>query len=145
MNARPLFWNNLSSLVLLLGFFLSEMSAVSVESDIQVVISSSVDVDTLIAIAIGCISIATGYPMCKDAASVLMLATPDHLKDILSKSLKEASTIDGVLEVFDEHFWTNGPSQVVGSLSVRVNESADEDQVLSKVNHTLSHLVDDLT
>ena len=63
----------------------------------------------------------------------------------LDKCLREASTLEGVLEFRNEHFWTLGYNDLVGSIHVRVRRDANEQVVLSHLTNRLSNLVSDLT
>ncbi|VEL06839.1 unnamed protein product [Protopolystoma xenopodis] len=76
---------------------------------------------------------------------ILLQTTPTHLIGQLDKALREASTLDGVLELKSEHFWTVGFSHMAGSLTVRVRRDADEQLVLAHVTNQLSGLVQRLT
>ncbi len=52
--------------------------------------------------------------------------------------------MDGVLECTDEHYWTQSPGVIVGSLHVRVRNGADEQTILGTVyrifNKHITHL-----
>ncbi|XP_070182227.1 zinc transporter 6-like, partial [Littorina saxatilis] len=71
--------------------------------------------------------------------------TPSHILSQLDKLLREASTLDGVLEFRHEHFWTLSFGTLAGSVQVRVRRDADEQLVLAHVFHRLSNLVRVLT
>uniref|UniRef100_A0A8I3WDI3 Zinc transporter 6 n=1 Tax=Callithrix jacchus TaxID=9483 RepID=A0A8I3WDI3_CALJA len=70
-------------------------------------------VDTASAIAIALMTFGTMYPMSVYSGKVLLQTTPPHVIGQLDKLIREVSTLDGVLEVRNEHFWTLG----FGSLS----------------------------
>lgn len=53
--------------------------------------------------------------------------------------------MEGVLEFRNEHFWTLGYNDLVGSIHVRVRRDANEQVVLSHLTNRLSNLVSDLT
>lgn len=53
--------------------------------------------------------------------------------------------MDGVLEFRNEHFWTLGYNDLVGTIHVRVRRDANEQVVLSHLTNRLSNLVSDLT
>jgi solute carrier family 30 (zinc transporter), member 6 len=76
---------------------------------------------------------------------ILMQTTPSHLITQLDKILREASTLDGVLEFRDEHFWTLSFGVLVGSLHVRIRRDADEQLVLAHVWNKLAGVVQILT
>ncbi|VDP44363.1 unnamed protein product [Schistosoma margrebowiei] len=63
----------------------------------------------------------------------------------LDKALREASTVDGVLELQNEHIWSIGYKDLAGSLYVRVRRDANEQLVLAHVTNRLSSLVKYLT
>jgi hypothetical protein len=63
----------------------------------------------------------------------------------LVKSLREASTLDGVLEFRNEHFWTMSFGVLAGSLHVRIRRDADEQLVLAHVWNKLAGIVQILT
>ena len=44
---------------------------------------------------------------------------PEHILPLLDKSLREVSTLDGVLELKNEHFWTIAFGSYVCDLSSR--------------------------
>ena len=37
---------------------------------------------------------------------IILQTAPEHILPLLDKSLREVSTLDGVLELKNEHFWT---------------------------------------
>jgi len=57
----------------------------------------------------------------------------------------QASTLDGVLELKNEHFWTIAFGSYAGSLHVRVRRDADEQEVLTQVTSRLASQMNDLT
>lgn len=63
----------------------------------------------------------------------------------LDKALREASTLEGVLELRNEHFWTIGFGVLVGSLYVRVRRDASDQLVLAHVTKRLHPFVKHLT
>lgn len=63
----------------------------------------------------------------------------------LDKLLREVSTLDGVLEVRSEHFWTLGFGTLAGSVHVRIRRDANEQMVLAHVTNRLYTLVSTLT
>jgi hypothetical protein len=57
----------------------------------------------------------------------------------------QVSAVDGVLECTDEHYWTQSPGVVVGSLHVRVRSNADEQAILSTVHRIFGKFITHLT
>jgi len=62
--------------------------------------------DTAAAIFISIMTFGTMLPMAVYTAKILLQTTPSHMIAQLDKTLREASTLDGVLEFRNEHFWT---------------------------------------
>ncbi|XP_023072168.1 zinc transporter 6 isoform X2 [Piliocolobus tephrosceles] len=86
-------------------------------------------VDTASAIAIALMTFGTMYPMSVYSGKVLL----------------QVSTLDGVLEVRNEHFWTLGFGSLAGSVHVRIRRDANEQMVLAHVTNRLYTLVSTLT
>ncbi|XP_008070006.1 zinc transporter 6 isoform X2 [Carlito syrichta] len=102
-------------------------------------------VDTASAIAIALMTFGTMYPMSVYSGKVLLQTTPPHVIGQLDKLIREVSTLDGVLEVRNEHFWTLGFGSLAGSVHVRIRRDADEQMVLAHVTNRLYTLVSTLT
>ncbi|KAJ8285138.1 hypothetical protein COCON_G00039880 [Conger conger] len=102
-------------------------------------------VDTASAVAIALMTFSTMYPMSVYSGKVLLQTTPSHVIGQLDKLLREVSTLDGVLEVRNEHFWTIGFGSLGGSVHVRIRRDASEQMVLAHVTSRLSSLVTALT
>ncbi|XP_057198843.1 zinc transporter 6 [Triplophysa rosa] len=101
--------------------------------------------DTATAIAIALMTFGTMYPMSVYSGKVLLQTTPSHVIGQLDKLLREVSTLDGVLEVRNEHFWTIGFGSLAGSVHVRIRRDADEQMVLAHVTNRLNAQVSVLT
>uniref|UniRef100_A0A8L0DRR7 Cation efflux protein transmembrane domain-containing protein n=1 Tax=Oncorhynchus mykiss TaxID=8022 RepID=A0A8L0DRR7_ONCMY len=102
-------------------------------------------VDTASAVAIGLMIFGTMYPMSVYSGKVLLQTTPSHVIGQLDKLLREVSTLEGVLEVRNEHFWTVGFGSLAGSVHVRIRRDANEQMVLAHVTNRLFTLVSTLT
>ncbi|XP_032072183.1 zinc transporter 6 [Thamnophis elegans] len=102
-------------------------------------------VDTASAVAIALMTFGTMYPMSVYSGKVLLQTTPPHVIGQLDKLIREVSTLDGVLEVRNEHFWTLGFGSLAGSVHVRIRRDANEQLVLAHVTNRLSALVSILT
>ncbi|XP_060943259.1 zinc transporter 6 [Limanda limanda] len=101
--------------------------------------------DTASAIAIALMTFGTMYPMSVYSGKVLLQTTPSHIIGQLDKLLREVSTLDGVLEVRNEHFWTVGFGSLAGSAHVRIRRDANEQLVLAHVTNRLLPVVSTLT
>ncbi|KAF7253360.1 Zinc transporter 6 [Varanus komodoensis] len=102
-------------------------------------------VDTASAVAIALMTFGTMYPMSVYSGKVLLQTTPPHVIGQLDKLVREVSTLDGVLEVRNEHFWTLGFGSLAGSVHVRIRRDANEQMVLAHVTNRLYTLVSTLT
>ncbi|XP_077968202.1 zinc transporter 6-like [Styela clava] len=113
-------------------------------------------VDTLVGICIAVIIIGTMWPITVCSGRVLLHTTPPHVLGQLDKLLSEAQTLDGVLEIKSQKFYTLSLGlsgrrggkpclTLAGSLQVRVRRDADEQMVLAHVTNRLSSLVPLLT
>ncbi|XP_053567896.1 zinc transporter 6 [Bombina bombina] len=102
-------------------------------------------VDTASAVAIAVMTFGTMYPMSVYSGKVLLQTTPPHVIGQLDKLVREVSTLDGVLEVRNEHFWTLGFGTMAGSVHVRIRRDANEQMVLAHVTNRLQTLVSSLT
>ncbi|XP_069184008.1 zinc transporter 6 [Procambarus clarkii] len=117
--------------------------------------------DSVAALIIAILTITTMFPLCVCSASILLQTTPVSIFAQLDKCLREALTLDGVLEFRHETFWTLGvesprcrvsqlckdPSGFIltGSLHVRIRRDANEQMVLAHVRERISPLVPLLT
>ncbi|VDN97344.1 unnamed protein product [Rodentolepis nana] len=101
--------------------------------------------DTVAAVIISLLLFNTMVPMAVYSGKILLQTTPSYLVTALDKALREASTLEGVLELRNEHFWTIGFGALVGSLYVRVRRDASEQLVLAHVTRRLHPFVKHLT
>lgn len=101
--------------------------------------------DPWAAIAIAFMTFGTMFPMSAYTGKILLQTTPSHVLGQLDKVLREASTLDGVLEFRHEHFWTLSFGTLAGCVQVRVRRDADEQLVLAHVYNRLSNLVSRLS
>merc|ERR1712227_128460 len=72
-------------------------------------------------------------PLAYYAGCILLQATPDDLCLKLDTIRSELTTMEGVLEVKNEHFWSCGFNQTAGSLQVRVSRNSNEQKVLAMI------------
>lgn len=101
--------------------------------------------DTICGSLLSFLLVVTLFPLCSFTAKILLQTTPTHMTNHLDKCLREASTMDGVLEFRNEHFWSLGYNNIVGSLHVRIRRDANEQVVLSHLTNRLTNLLSDLT
>ncbi|XP_067938545.1 zinc transporter 6-A-like [Watersipora subatra] len=101
--------------------------------------------DVAAAVCIAVFTIGTMWPMATYTGRILLQTTPTHMIGSLDKCLREACTLDGVLEFRNEHFWTLGFGKMAGSVHVRVRRDANDQLVLAHVYNRLSSIVSQLT
>lgn len=101
--------------------------------------------DSMAAICVSVMIFGTMTPMSVYTGKILLQTAPSHVIGQLDKILREAATLDGVLEFRNEHFWTLSFGRLAGSLHVRVRRDADEQMVLAHLFDRLSNIVSVLT
>lgn len=96
--------------------------------------------DPLSAFLVGAITIRTVMPMFLQTARILAHAAPSHflITGTLERLLREIKSLEGVLEVRREHFWTIAPGKDVASMILRLRYDADEDRIFMMVQNILS-------
>lgn len=98
------------------------------------------------AMAMSVIVFCTMLPIAILSATILLQTTPTHVAGQLDAALREASTLDGVLEFRNEHFWTVAfRRRLVGALHIRVRRDANEAAIVRCVRDKLSPFIADLT
>lgn len=105
------------------------------------------NLDNWATLAICALLVRQSVPICSDTGRVLLQTTPGSIRGALDKSLRQASTLDGVLECRSDkcHFWTESPGVFVGNVHVRVRTDADEQVVLARVANLFAPLISHLT
>jgi len=101
--------------------------------------------DPLVAILIAFLIIYNAIPICNRTGKVLLQTTPILIKDQLERALRECSTLEGVIECKNEHFWTQSPGIFVGSICVRVRSDADLQMILQRIHTIFGSLVTHFT
>lgn len=99
----------------------------------------------MFAICLAFMTIGTMKPLALHTGRILLQTSPSYVLPQLDKSMREAGTLDGVLEIADDHFWQLSLSKMAGSVVVRVRRDADEQLVLAHVTDRLYPIVGDLT
>jgi Co/Zn/Cd efflux system component len=77
------------------------------------------------------------WPVFGGAATVLLQASPRHLREGLADSLRAISALDGILEVKEARFWSLGATDCVAALHVRLRHEVDEEAVRARVRALL--------
>jgi len=101
--------------------------------------------DTLVSIGIAIVIVYTAFPICLRTGRVLLQTTPESIWNLISKGIRDTGMIEGVLDVSDEHFWTQSPGVFVGSLKIRVRSDSHEQTVLRLVTSLFSNFITHLT
>ena len=84
-------------------------------------------------------------PLFKATGLILVQVRPSYIKAALDRCRREVSAVDGVLECNEEHYWTQSPGVIVGSLHVRVRNNADEQTILATVHRIFGRHITHLT
>ncbi|XP_073248300.1 zinc transporter 6-like isoform X1 [Porites lutea] len=120
--------------------------AVSVlTTDALISYNKSFIADSFCAIVTAFMMWATMFPLSIYSGQILLQTCPTDIMSQIDKCLREASTLDGVLEFRNEHFWTVSFGRMAGSLHVRIRRDASEQMVLAHVTNKLSSHVTYLT
>jgi cation diffusion facilitator family transporter len=103
--------------------------------------------DALQCVAVSALTLYIVAPLFSATAAILLQRVPAGLAGALARARREASVIDGVLEVCEEHYWHQAPGCVVGSLALRLRPGAPAADVRARVQRIFcgSGLVQDLT
>jgi len=114
---------------------LSVLSLISVAiSDIMVVFGWTFQASDLFgAFLINVIILITMKPLAAYCGAILLQATPPHLAKQLDNLRSELTTMDGVLEVKNAHFWSTGFTSTAGTIHVRVSRNTNQQQVLAHI------------
>jgi hypothetical protein len=100
--------------------------------------------DVVIALGEALITLFFVIPSIIEASSTLLQTAPETVLVQLGRCVSEASKLEDVLECHGEHFWTVCPpsasakAHVIGSIKVRVVESANEQMVLRNVQRVFA-------
>jgi zinc transporter 5/7 len=96
--------------------------------------------DPLSAIFVATFTIRTVTPMFIQTARILAHAAPTHLliTGTIERILREIKSLEGVLEIRKEHFWTISPGKDVVSLILRLRHDADGDRIFNQTQNILS-------
>jgi len=90
--------------------------------------------DAICSIIISVMIIASVLPLVYSTLDVLNHCTPSHRESTIRSALKYMmDEIPGVLAYRQPHFWNFSDSEVVATLHVQVEESADEQRILQAV------------
>lgn len=95
-----------------------------------------------------CLSFAvfgTMWPLSAYSGRIMLQTSPPHILNQLDRCVREAGTLDGVLELRQCHFWQLDFAKMAGTVEVRVRRDADEQLVLAHVTEKLSAVVQCLT
>jgi Co/Zn/Cd efflux system component len=101
--------------------------------------------DAVVSLSISALIIYVVWPVCRHTALMLLQTTPVELRGVLTKALRSAAVVDGVLECHRSHFWTHAPGVYVGSLYIRCRQDADEQAVLLRVHSLFKPYITHIT
>lgn len=118
-------------------------------------------IDSVGALILSFTVFSTMMPLSTYTGRILLQTTPPHVQNQIDKCISgfivkfrfycyfnnflEASTVEGVLEIKNTHFWQIDFSNIVGTVDVRVRRDANEQFVLKLVTEKLSSVVNRLS
>jgi zinc transporter 6 len=88
---------------------------------------------------------STMYPLTYYTGMILLQTTPTHVHAQIDRCLSEATTVDGVLELKNSHFWQLDFNTIAGTVDVRIRRDADEQVVLAMVTEKLYSVINTLS
>lgn len=91
--------------------------------------------DPLTAVLIAGLTIRGATPMFRRTAAILAQASTSKQSDLL---LRDITSIDGVLEVYQSHFWSLAPSKQVATIVLRIRSDVDQDEIMRRCHRVLS-------
>src|SRR5690606_17295180 len=86
--------------------------------------------DSVATIVLSFAVFSTMYPLTYYTGMILLQTTPSHVHNQIDRCMSEATTVDGVLELKNSHFWQLDFNQIAGTVDVRIRRDADEQIVL---------------
>ncbi|XP_013399446.1 zinc transporter 5 [Lingula anatina] len=79
-------------------------------------------------------------PLLKDTAFVLLLRSPLEIEESLQVALQKVLSIDGVLSLRKQQFWSHTSSVMCGSIHVVTSPDASEQKIVSQVTAIFKEL-----
>uniref|UniRef100_A0A914CLS9 Cation efflux protein transmembrane domain-containing protein n=1 Tax=Acrobeloides nanus TaxID=290746 RepID=A0A914CLS9_9BILA len=101
--------------------------------------------DSAVALVFAITVFTTMTPLTTYTGRILLQTTPPHVHNQIDRCISEASTVDGVLELKNAHFWQLDFNSIAGTVDVRVRRDADDQMVLSLVTEKLCSVINVLT
>uniref|UniRef100_A0A915CZS9 Zinc transporter 6 n=1 Tax=Ditylenchus dipsaci TaxID=166011 RepID=A0A915CZS9_9BILA len=101
--------------------------------------------DSVAALILSFTVFATMMPLSTYTGRILLQTTPPHVHNQIDRCISEASTVEGVLELKNGHFWQLDFNSIAGTVDVRVRRDANEQIVLTRVTEKLSTVVNILS
>eukprot|EP00128_Syssomonas_multiformis_P011866 Colp12_sorted_trinity150504_noHs@8631 len=90
--------------------------------------------DPLCSMAIAIMIFLSVIPLLRSSTGILLQRTPKGCEDRLTSSFQQLSSIEGVRDYSDAHFWTLSSKWRVGSITVRAGPDADIARILHNVH-----------
>lgn len=73
-------------------------------------------------------------PIFNSTGNMLLNRSPVHLDHDIENCLRLIKTENGVLDIVNQHFWTISEGMVVGSISILVDQSIEEQEINNRVH-----------
>uniref|UniRef100_A0A7E4UTM4 ZT_dimer domain-containing protein n=1 Tax=Panagrellus redivivus TaxID=6233 RepID=A0A7E4UTM4_PANRE len=101
--------------------------------------------DSVATIVLAVAVFLTMNPLTYYTGMILLQTTPPHIHTQIDRCISEATTVEGVLELKNSHFWQLDFNTIAGTVDVRIRRDADEQAVLSAVTEKLYSVVGELS
>ena len=85
------------------------------------------------------------FPLAHATALTLLQSVPPSHAPLVERAAREASAIDGVLEVTAQNFWLQAPGHGVATATLRLRHDANESQVLAAAQAAYGRVAADVT
>lgn len=86
--------------------------------------------DPICSLIIACFIFTSVIPLLKSSSSILLQVTPKNSKNKLQKCFTKIHSVQGVQGFTDRHFWSTDGNEVVGTIHIQIDSSANSQEVL---------------
>jgi len=99
--------------------------------------------DPICSLGIATLIFVSVIPLLKNTSLVLLQRTPNNLIKKYGHLVSKIKTLPGVIDVYEPHFWSFTSGYKVGSIHIKVEQSANEQKIIKDVTKIVK--IDNLT
>eukprot|EP01114_Cavostelium_apophysatum_P015957 TRINITY_DN4457_c0_g1_i1.p1 TRINITY_DN4457_c0_g1~~TRINITY_DN4457_c0_g1_i1.p1 ORF type:complete len:694 (-),score=148.99 TRINITY_DN4457_c0_g1_i1:60-2141(-) len=89
--------------------------------------------DPICSFCISLLIFVSVVPLLKGSAMTLLQTTPGEFDEKYEKCLKQISTMEGVIQISNPHFWKVAKSNIIGTMQVQIRKDVSEQTILAQV------------